>query len=145
MKSLNCESHSCFPLEKKYLLVYDSDCGPCSRFSNVIRWLDKYGRVKYSSLIGAGEQGLLDRVPKESRYKSFHLISPEGSILSGSFAIPILIGLFPLGSGVASLIRRVPIGQQVVSFFYNTTARLHNGNSCNSNLSHENFHPNEGN
>jgi predicted DCC family thiol-disulfide oxidoreductase YuxK len=116
---------------KKYLLVYDSDCGPCTRFKNVISWLDKYKHLEYSSLARADELNLLYQIPKTRRFSSFHLISPQGEISSGSFAIPNLIELLPLGRVVTALIRKIPRGQSVVSFIYTTLSRLHGVGSCN--------------
>ncbi len=114
----------------KYLLVYDTDCGPCNRFRNAVDWLDKYNRLEYVSLHGADELGLLDRIPKNRRHRSFHLISPAGKLSSGSYAIPILVTLFPLGRCSAALINKAPRGQNIVNFVYTTLSRLHDDGSC---------------
>ena len=51
------------PLED-YLLVYDADCGPCTKFKRAVDWLDKYNHLRYASLVDADACGLLNSIPK---------------------------------------------------------------------------------
>ncbi len=115
---------------EQYLLIYDSDCGPCSKFKRMVDWLDKFNRLSYLSLVSADERGLLDSLPRIQRHTSFHLISPEGKIQSGSRAIPDLVMLFPLGRPVAFLLRTAPGAKNMTSFVYSTLSRLHDTGAC---------------
>jgi predicted DCC family thiol-disulfide oxidoreductase YuxK len=115
----------------KYLLVYDADCGACTRFRRIVEWLDVRERLDYMSLIQADELGLLDSIPAFRRHKSFHLISTSREIESASDAVLRLISLLPFGNFTDSLIRfSSPKSQQIVNFLYTTLSRLHSVGSC---------------
>jgi len=47
----------------KYILAYDSDCGPCTRFRHIVEILDKYERIDFVLLTKADEECLLDEIP----------------------------------------------------------------------------------
>jgi predicted DCC family thiol-disulfide oxidoreductase YuxK len=96
----------------------------------VVDWLDRYNHLSYTSLVRGDELGLLNSIPTNRRHKSFHLISPEGEISSGTSAIPNLLALLPLGGVAASLLFLIPPGRSVVDFIYSTFARLHDSGSC---------------
>ncbi len=121
-----------------YLLVYDSDCGPCTKFKRLVDFLDAYHTIDFVTLIDANERGLLDSIPESNRFNSFHLISPNGEIQSGSEALYDLIGLFPLGHHVSKLIVLLPGGKRMTRFLYYTLSRLRSASSCHlsDNLGH---------
>jgi predicted DCC family thiol-disulfide oxidoreductase YuxK len=116
-----------------YLLAYDADCGPCTRFKHLVDFLDAYHKMAFLSLTEANERGLLNRIPESLRFESFHLISTNGDIQSGSDALLDLIGLFPLGRAISKIIIFFPSGRQLVKFLYYTFSRLHNASSCHLN------------
>jgi len=115
---------------EKHLLVYDKDCGSCSRFKRIVNFLDGHKRLDYLSLTEADEHGLLDSVPKSRRHRSFHLIYPEGRVISGSAAVPELISLLPSGRVASFLICYAPGGEKIVNLIYSTFSRLHDSGSC---------------
>ncbi len=115
---------------EKHLLVYDKDCGSCSRFKRIVKILDGHKRLDYLSLTEADEHGLLDSVPKSRRHRSFHLIYPDGRVLSGSAAVPELISLLPSGRVASFLICYAPGGKKIVNLIYSTFSRLHDSGSC---------------
>jgi predicted DCC family thiol-disulfide oxidoreductase YuxK len=115
---------------ERYVLVYDKDCGNCTRFKRIVNRLDAYRRLDYLSLIEADESGMLDPVPGSRRHRSFHLIYPGGTIISGSAAIPELISLLPSGGAASFLIRRAPGGRTIVNLIYSMFSRLHDTGSC---------------
>jgi len=43
----------------KYILAYDADCGPCTRFAFVVDILDKHEKIEFISLTNADQKGLL--------------------------------------------------------------------------------------
>ena len=47
----------------KYILAYDVDCGPCTRFRRIVDILDKYEKIDFISLTKADQEGLLDKIP----------------------------------------------------------------------------------
>ena len=114
----------------KYLLVYDADCGPCTKFKDAADFLDTYGRLDFVSLIEADELGLLDKIPASLRHRSFHLISPNWDIQGGASALPSLIELFPSGRLISKLITSAPGGRRLLASVYSTFSRLHDSGSC---------------
>lgn len=117
----------------RYILAYDADCGSCTRFMHVVDFLDKYEKIDFISLTRADQQGLLDKISAPLRYKSFHLIFPDGETKSGSEALLDLITILPLGRVISLIINYFPGGKQIVRFIYNRFSRLHNTGSCNVN------------
>ena len=113
-----------------YVVAYDADCGPCTRFKQVIDLLDRYHRIDFRSLREAEELGLLDTMSESLRFTSFHLISPKGDIWSGAEALPLLIDLFPLGGPISNIITRAPAGKRMIKFVYRGLSRLHDSGSC---------------
>ncbi len=111
-------------------LVYDSDCGPCTRFRRIVGFLDTRGRLNFASLTTADRTGLLDQVPAERRHRSFHLASRSGAVSSGTKALPELLALLPSGGLISGLVARAPLGYRSLTFVYTTFARLHDAGSC---------------
>jgi predicted DCC family thiol-disulfide oxidoreductase YuxK len=114
----------------KYILAYDADCGPCTRFAHVVDILDKYEKIDFISLIIADQQGFLDRISATLRYRSFHLISPNGETKSGSDALLELIAILPGWKIISPIINYFPGGKLTVRFIYNRFSRLHDSASC---------------
>jgi len=117
----------------RYILAYDADCGSCTRFMHVVDFLDKYEKIDFISLTRADQQGLLDKISAPLRYKSFHLICPDGETKSGSEALLDLITILPLGRVISLIINYFPGCKQIMRFIYNRFSRLHNTGSCNIN------------
>jgi predicted DCC family thiol-disulfide oxidoreductase YuxK len=102
----------------KYILAYDANCGPCTRFRRIVEILDKYERIDFISLTKADQEGLLDKIPVHQRYKSFHLIFPKGHAKSGSQALLELIAILPGGKIISPIINYFPGGKKAVRFIY---------------------------
>jgi predicted DCC family thiol-disulfide oxidoreductase YuxK len=117
----------------KYILAYDANCGPCTRFRRMVDILDKYERIDFISLTKADLEGLLDKIPVHQRYKSFHLIFPKGDAKSGSEALLGLIVILPGGKIILPIINHFPGGKKAVGFIYNRFSRLHDRGSCSIN------------
>ena len=110
-------------------LAYDADCGPCSRFKRVVGVLDSRRRIAPISLARADADGILDGVPASRRHSSFHLVAPDGQVLSGAAAIPALVRMLP-GGRIPSLMLMAPGVPRAVRFVYQTLSRLHDSRSC---------------
>jgi|SRR5918911_4856704 predicted DCC family thiol-disulfide oxidoreductase YuxK len=123
----------------KYILAYDADCGPCTRFARTVDSLDKYEKIDFISLTMADKQGLLDRIYAPLRYKSFHLILPNGEAKSGSEALLELIAILPKGKIISHIINYFPGGKLIVKFIYNRVSRLHDTGSCHVNNNEDNY------
>ncbi|MGA9154451.1 MAG: DCC1-like thiol-disulfide oxidoreductase family protein [Candidatus Nitrosopolaris sp.] len=117
----------------KYILAYDANCGPCTRFRRIVEILDKYERIDFISLTKADQEGLLYRIPIHQRYRSFHLIFPKGDAKSGSEALLELIAILPGGKIISPIINYFPGGKKAVRFIYKRFSRLHDRGSCSIN------------
>ena len=117
----------------KYILAYDANCGPCTRFRRIVEMSDKYERIDFISLTKADQEGLLDKIPVHQRYKSFHLIFPKGDAKSGSEALLELIAILPGGKIISPIINYFPGGKKAVGFIYKRFSRLHDRGSCSIN------------
>jgi predicted DCC family thiol-disulfide oxidoreductase YuxK len=113
-----------------YILAYDADCGPCTRFKHMVDLLDAHHRIDFLSLSEADKSGLLNGIPHSKKYSSFHLISPDGEILSGADGLLRLVAIFPLGNRISKLIALTPAGKRMIRFVYKTFSRLHDSPSC---------------
>lgn len=118
----------------EYLLAYDASCGPCRRFKRAVSLLDSYGRFVYLPLEEADSEGLLDAVLPSLRYRSFHLVSPDGAVLSGSDALPAVVRQLPGGRLASWLMTQAPGGPGAVRFTYRAFSRLHDAGSCDVDL-----------
>ena len=115
----------------RYILAYDADCGPCTRFAHIVDSLDKNEKIDFISLTVADRQGLLNRICAPLRYRSFHLIFPSGEAKSGSEALLELIAMIlPGGKLISPMINYFPGGKLIVRFIYNRFSKLHDRGSC---------------
>lgn len=111
-------------------MAYDADCGPCAKFKQVVAILDIRRKVDFVPLDIADASGLLDAVPRNLRYRSFHIVLPDRKVLSGANALPELISLFPAGPVFSMMMTGAPGGKGTMTFVYLVFARLHNLQSC---------------
>ena len=114
----------------RHTMVYDSDCGICTRFKNVISFLDAHQRLAFAPLLTADKDGLLDSVPAHRRHRSFHLVNPSGRVYSGADALPILVGLLPAGRPLESILSSAPPAMWLTRVVYESFVRHHDSGSC---------------
>jgi len=112
-----------------YLLAYDDGCGPCTRFRNVVAFLDARRMMDYAGLDAAERLGGLESIPASRRHRSFHLVSPDGRTWSGASALPHLVALIP-GGRPLSVAMRVPPVFSTAAFMYGVFSRLHDSGAC---------------
>jgi predicted DCC family thiol-disulfide oxidoreductase YuxK len=117
-----------------HILAYDVDCGPCTRFKRIVDLLDARHRIDFLSLHKADKLGLLKGIPHPMRYTSFHLICPDGEILSGADGLVRLVAILPLGNQISKLIALTPGGEWMIKLLYKTFSRLHNSPTCGTKL-----------
>ena len=115
---------------RRTILAYDADCGPCARFKQAVDFLDTRRRLEFMGLAEADSARVLDGVPPSRRHRSFHLVVPDGEVLSGAEAIPALVSLMPGGRLFSRLLVSVPKGPRAVGFVYGVFSRLHDDGSC---------------
>ncbi|MDG6982803.1 MAG: DUF393 domain-containing protein [Nitrososphaerota archaeon] len=114
----------------RWTLVYDSDCGPCTRFRNAVGALDARKEISYVGLDGADRSGILDGISPSRRHRSFHLVAPDGTVWSGAEALAPLSGLLPGGIPLSVMIARSPLVSRCAAFVYGVFSRLHDTGAC---------------
>lgn len=117
-----------------HILAYDVDCGPCTRFKHIVDLLDAGHRIDFLSLFEADKLGLLNGIPRPIRYTSFHLICPDGEILSGGDGLVRLVAILPLGNQISKLIALTPGGEWMIRLLYKTFSRFHDSPTCGTKL-----------
>jgi predicted DCC family thiol-disulfide oxidoreductase YuxK len=117
-------------LSSSLVLAYDSHCGPCTKFKRMLDFLDASGSIEFVPLIDADEGGLLHRVPKERRWRSFHLVLRDGDVKSGADALPYVVSSLPLGWPLSRVITLVPGAARVTGWVYSRLSMLHDKGSC---------------
>ncbi|HYY90415.1 MAG TPA: DCC1-like thiol-disulfide oxidoreductase family protein [Candidatus Dormibacteraeota bacterium] len=113
-----------------WLVLYDADCGMCTRFKKTIDLLDWHRNLTFMSIDYAEQIGLLDSLPDSRRHSSFHLVRPDKQLESGEKALPDLIRLLPAGRLVVRMISSIPAGLTMLNLVYSTVSRLHEAGSC---------------
>lgn len=103
-------------------VLYDQDCGLCTRTARLLRRLDRRGRLQLVPFEEARRRGLASELSPDEFHASFHAVLPEG-VLSGARAIPAVLDRLPGGAPVASGIRRSPFLQRVTERTYEFVAR----------------------
>ncbi len=113
-----------------HLLIYDHYCGPCRTFKQLVDLIDINNKIGYLSLVDANNKGMLDIIPITIRFNSFHLILPNGKILSGEEAVIDLLSILPLGNVISTFIILLPQSKQIIKYIYLILAHFHNKSSC---------------
>jgi predicted DCC family thiol-disulfide oxidoreductase YuxK len=99
-------------------------------FKRLLDFLDARGSIEFVPLIDADEGGLLERIPKERRWKSFHLVLRDGDVKSGADALPYVVSSLPLGWFPSRAILLVPGVNRVTGWVYSRLSMLHDTGSC---------------
>jgi predicted DCC family thiol-disulfide oxidoreductase YuxK len=91
-----------------HAILYDSDCGFCTRtLDRIMRW-DRRGRLRAVPIQTDEGDRLLEQIPPERRLDSWHLAPAEGRVLSAGAAGPPLLRLLPGGRLPAALLALLP-------------------------------------
>ena len=106
----------------KAALVYDSDCGVCLNFKKTVEALDYQGRFEFVSLREEKAHELLARMPMQARMSSFHIVYPDGRIVSADDAVPHVVRLLPGGS-VTYWLLKIPGMRPLIRVSYNWVRR----------------------
>jgi predicted DCC family thiol-disulfide oxidoreductase YuxK len=86
-------------------LLYDEDCGFCTRIAAWVARRPGIGAEPIGS--AAGSVFLRDLTP-EQRYAAFHVVDTQGRRSSGGAAVPVLLDELPAGVLLATACRWFP-------------------------------------
>jgi predicted DCC family thiol-disulfide oxidoreductase YuxK len=91
-----------------HALLYDSDCGFCTWCLHVILRWDRKGRLRPVAIQSAEGDLLLTGMSAQERLGSWHLVQPDGAVVSAGAAAAPLARLLPGGRPLAALFERFP-------------------------------------
>lgn len=82
-------------MNKKNILIFDSECSLCSRFQKALEMIDKDEHLEYRSI---QDEKIYEEFPilnKDACAKEVHLIDIDGHLYVGSEVIEFLVKLIP--------------------------------------------------
>jgi predicted DCC family thiol-disulfide oxidoreductase YuxK len=118
-------------LRTRPVFLYDSMCKLCTRFKNVVSFLDLDKRIWFMPIKEAEAKGLLDSLSVGERYMSSHFII-NGKIFSKGDSIVELTRYLRLGKLLAPLIFSTPSGIGLIRQAYSFFQKLHQTSSCST-------------
>ena len=90
------------------IVLYDRDCGFCNwSLKRVLSW-DRRGRLRPVAIQSDEGERLLAGMDEDERLASWHLVRPDGRVVSAGAAAPELLELLPGGGPLARLTARFP-------------------------------------
>lgn len=95
------------PVER-WIVLYDGACGFCKWILAVLLWLDRDRRLRPMALQREEARPLLGELDPEEWMASFHLVTPQGDLLSAGAALPPLLRLVRGGRLPAAVLARFP-------------------------------------
>ena len=99
-------AHSCS--DRRPSLLYDADCGFCRwSVAALLRW-DYPQRLRPVAIQSDEGQSLLAGRAPEERLASWHLVAPEGTVVSAGAALGPLFRLLPGGAPLGRAAERFP-------------------------------------
>lgn len=93
-------------MAREYVLLFDRDCGICSATSRWIHAVDLRRRVRLRTI--QSSRDLLREIPEDRILDAFHIVSPDGRVMTGGDAVPVLIEALPMGGGLGRVLRASP-------------------------------------
>lgn len=89
-------------------LIYDENCPLCIRFLDEVKRRDRVGRIEPVGFEDPRIRQLTPGMTEEQLRRSFHLVFPDGRVVSGSRAVPALLKLLPGGKVPGWLLEHLP-------------------------------------
>jgi len=107
---------------REYVLLFDRDCGICTAFGRWIHAVDVRHRIRLQTIQSSRE--LLREIPDGQVLDAFHIVSPDGDILTGGDAVPTVIEALPMGAGLGRVLRDSDVLMAQVHGFYRFLTRF---------------------
>lgn len=115
-----------------YVLLYDRDCGPCTAAARFLGALSYRHRLRPRPILDSRD--LLSNVPEDRILDAFHMVTPDGRVVTGGDAVPILVEAFPLGAGASRVLRRSSTLMDLTRRAYDFVARFRDALTCRVSL-----------
>jgi predicted DCC family thiol-disulfide oxidoreductase YuxK len=94
--------------QEQWIVLYDGACGFCKWILGWLLWLDRDRRLRPLALQRQEAEGMLSGIDRQLWMESFHLVAPDGALLSAGAALPALLRLIRGGRLPAALLERFP-------------------------------------
>jgi predicted DCC family thiol-disulfide oxidoreductase YuxK len=91
-----------------HVILYDRDCGFCKWSLDKLLLWDRARRLRPVAIQSDEGERLLAGMPPADRLDSWHLVQPEGTVVSAGAAAEPLARLLPGGRPLALLFRTFP-------------------------------------
>lgn len=111
--------------ERKFHLLFDEGCPLCVTFQQEIKRRDRRDRIVPVGFEDPRIRQLVPGMTQEQLRGSFHLILPDGRVLSGHRALPDLLRLLPGWSAAAWILRHAPGAEWISGRLYAWFASAH--------------------
>jgi predicted DCC family thiol-disulfide oxidoreductase YuxK len=92
----------------KTAVLYDAECNICKTITETLLTWDRAGRLRPVAIQSEEGDRLLAAIPAEDRLKSFHLVAPNGEVVSAGPALADLFRKLPGGRPLARLLELSP-------------------------------------
>lgn len=89
-------------------VLYDADCNICKTITETLMTWDRGARLRPVAIQSDEGQRLLGPISVEKRLQSFHLVRPDGSVVSAGPALAELFRMLPAGTPIAKLLELAP-------------------------------------
>jgi predicted DCC family thiol-disulfide oxidoreductase YuxK len=91
--------------DDRTVVLYDRDCGFCRWSLARVLELDRRRALRPVALQDPEADRLLWPMPRERRFASAHLVTPDGTVHSGGTAVAPLVRMLPAGAPLAPIAR----------------------------------------
>ena len=106
-------------------LVHDGGCELCRRLGQWVQRSDRRGRLRAVTFDDPLAGQLLSSLPRDQWPYTFHVVQPDGRVISGDAALPILVGLMAGWGPLAWLLRCPGVGRLAGVALYRWLASQH--------------------
>ena len=116
--------------EPSTFLLYDSDCGPCTKFMHVVKRLDVKDKLDPVDLNSSFAAELVkNRLTRDELVSSFHLVirqepQEDAQVFSAGSGLIQLLRYLPCGNLSFPLVRRFRPTRSCVRWIYKQATRL---------------------
>jgi len=115
----------------RWTLIYDGDCRFCRRSVALLRSWDRRGSLRAVSFQSDHDLESLPRISRSSLEQAMHLVAPDGGVLAGAAAAPVILRLLPGGRPLAWAFA-IPGVPAVANAVYRAVARNRHRLGCGS-------------
>jgi predicted DCC family thiol-disulfide oxidoreductase YuxK len=112
-----------------FYLLYDDQCPLCVGFQQRIRRWDTRHRIEPVGFDDPRTASLVPQMTRAELENSFHLVFPDGKMLSGAKAFPDLLELLPRWKWLGRLLKIMPGSGIVSEWIYGKIAASRRRNS----------------